>query len=60
MKLFDTLLIFTAAGWLIISIDSIMRGNFQQNYWMLMMSFGSFFYYIYRKNKRNEDNQDQA
>tara|TARA_B100000809_G_scaffold137716_1_gene135186 strand:+ start:610 stop:792 length:183 start_codon:yes stop_codon:yes gene_type:complete len=59
MKLLDTLLIFSAAGWLIISMDSIMRGNFQNNYWMLMMSLGSFFYFIYRKNKRKENDQDE-
>ena len=59
MKLIDTLLIFSAAGWLIISMDSIMRGNFQSNYWMLMMSLGSFFYFIYRKNKRKENDQGE-
>jgi len=59
MKLFDTLLLFSALGWLIISIDSIIRGNIQQDYWMLMFALGSFFYYIFRRNGKKEDQQNK-
>jgi hypothetical protein len=58
-KLIDTLLIFFSAGCLLITVDSIWRGNFYQNYWVLMCALGSFYYFTYRKQQRKKDNQDQ-
>ena len=55
--LVGTLLIVTAAGCMIIAIGAIMQGRFAKDYWVLMLSFGAFFAYSYRRNQeKNQDN----
>ncbi len=47
--LVNTLLIFAAAGCMIISIGAIIQGKFREEYHWLMFSFGCFFFYTYRR-----------
>ncbi len=53
--LINTLLIFGAAGCMIISIGAIIQGKFNQEYHWLMLSFGCFFYYTYRRIQGKND-----
>jgi len=57
MKLLDVILISASAGFLIIGIYEIMKGNFADNYWILMMMLLCLFVYGYRKNMRVEQEE---
>ena len=57
MKLLDIVLISASAGFLIIGIYEIMKGNFADNYWILMMMLICLFVYGYRKNLRVEQEE---
>ena len=56
--LINTLLIFGAAGCMVISIGAIIQGKFRQEYHWLMLSFGSFFYYTYRRIQSKDQSSD--
>ncbi|KOY87075.1 hypothetical protein AD998_13820 [bacterium 336/3] len=54
MKLLDIVLLSASVGFLIIGIYEVMKGNFANNYWILMMMLICLFVYGYRKNLRLE------
>jgi hypothetical protein len=56
--LINTLLIFAAAGCMLISIGAIMQGRFKRGYHWLMLSFGCFFYYTYRRVQQKDQSED--
>lgn len=63
MKLLDIVLLSASVGFLIIGIYEVMKGNFANNYWILMMMLICLFVYGYRKNLRLEQegkNKKQA
>ncbi len=51
MKLVDVLLLSLAAVFVIIGIYEVMTLGFGHAYWAIMLSFGFFFIYTYRKKK---------
>ena len=51
MKLLDMVLLSLAAGFMIIGIYEVMKLGLGQAYWALMLAFGLFFIYTYRKRK---------
>jgi hypothetical protein len=51
MKLVDMLLLSLAAVFVIIGIYEVMTLGFGHAYWAIMLSFGFFFIYTYRKKK---------
>ncbi|MFN7260530.1 MAG: hypothetical protein ACK5TU_11575 [Cyclobacteriaceae bacterium] len=51
MKLIDIALLSLAAGFVIIGIYEVMTLGLGQAYWAIMLAFGFFFIYTYRKKK---------
>jgi hypothetical protein len=51
MKLVDVLLLSLAAVFVIIGIYEVMTLGIGHAYWAIMLSFGFFFLYTYRKKK---------
>jgi hypothetical protein len=51
MKLIDILLLSLAAVFVIIGIYEVMALGLGHAYWAIMLSFGFFFLYMYRKKK---------
>lgn len=59
MKLIDYILLFFSLGCLLITIDLILKGRFQENYYVMMLCLGSFFYYTWRRQKQREEDSNQ-
>lgn len=53
-KLSDTLIIALAIGLCLIGIDQSLKGNFVENYWLFMLTFGLLTWYMLRKKKAAE------
>ncbi|MCX8491135.1 MAG: hypothetical protein ORN54_08715 [Cyclobacteriaceae bacterium] len=51
MKLLDIVLLSLAAGFVIIGIYEVMTIGLGEAYWAIMLAFGFFFIYTYRKKK---------
>jgi hypothetical protein len=51
MKLMDIVLLSLAAGFVIIGIYEVMTLGLGHAYWAIMLAFGFFFIYTYRKKK---------